>query len=202
MDKIQVKLLHYTPLEVAINAIRQCWDSHSKSDNMGENDLKLLDRICNQHKHTSTIEHITYNFDIDGISRCCLQELARHRIASYSVKSTRYTLKELKNADIDKDYQNYIVTIDDDRINEHNIKTLKEMQSIIKEGISLDTLKYMLPECYRVRLSWSVNARALNNFLKLRLSKSAHFEIRFLANLIYNALPAEHRVMFKNLEVE
>lgn len=42
-------------------------------------------------------EHISYNFDISEVSRALLQELARHRISSFSVKSSRYTLGELKD---------------------------------------------------------------------------------------------------------
>jgi thymidylate synthase (FAD) len=93
---MQVELLHNTPLWVASKAIRKCWASEAKSDNGGEKDKELIHRIGNKNKHKSTLEHLVYSFDIDGISRACLQELARHRIASYSVKSSRYTLKELK----------------------------------------------------------------------------------------------------------
>jgi thymidylate synthase (FAD) len=64
---------------------------------IGENDKKLINKVGNKNKHSSTLEHLTYNFHIYDISRALLQELARHRIASLSVKSTRYTLKELKN---------------------------------------------------------------------------------------------------------
>jgi hypothetical protein len=58
---------------------------------------KYFDRVGNKYRHASILEHVTYNFSIEGISRACLQELARHRMASLSVKSTRYTLKELKD---------------------------------------------------------------------------------------------------------
>ncbi len=92
---MKINLLHYTPLYVCARAIRTCWDSHSKSDNGGDIDKDLIHRIGNVNKHKSTLEHLVYSFEIIGISRACLQELARHRIASLSVKSTRYTLKEL-----------------------------------------------------------------------------------------------------------
>ena len=94
---MQVKLLHSTPLWICSTAIRRCWASEAKSDNGGTKDKELIERIGNKNKHKSTLEHLVYSFDVDGISRACLTELARHRIASYSVKSTRYTLKELKD---------------------------------------------------------------------------------------------------------
>ena len=92
---MQVKLLHHTRLDVADTAISKCWDKSVTSDKVCER----MERVANKNKHASTIEHLSYNFDIDGVSRALLQELARHRIASYSVKSTRYTLKELRDED-------------------------------------------------------------------------------------------------------
>lgn len=107
---MKVELLHHTPLWVASTAIRKCWASEDKSDTeldyndeceleviCGPKDKALIERVGNKNKHSSTLEHLNYSFDIDGISRACLQELARHRHASMSVKSTRYTLRELKN---------------------------------------------------------------------------------------------------------
>lgn len=64
---------------------------------IGPKDLALLDRVGNQYNHASVLEHITFNFFIDGISRACLQEWSRHRHMSQSVESTRYTItKTLK----------------------------------------------------------------------------------------------------------
>ncbi len=74
-----------------------CETEHLDIVNIGPKDLALIDRVGNQFHHASILEHISFNFFIDGISRACLQELARHRIASLSVKSSRYTLKELKD---------------------------------------------------------------------------------------------------------
>jgi len=91
---LKITLLHYTPLWVADLAIGKCWNKPSR-DEMHMRDR--MERVGIKNKHSSTLEHINYTFDIDGISRACLQELARHRMASLSVKSTRYTLKELNN---------------------------------------------------------------------------------------------------------
>ena len=65
---------------------------------IGPKDLALIDRVGNQFHHASILEHISMNFFIDGISRACLQEIVRHRMSSFSVKSSRYVLaKELKH---------------------------------------------------------------------------------------------------------
>ena len=96
-----VNLLHSTPLSYVAHGMRMSHDNHDKSDSngyvIGPKDLALIDRVGNKLKHASTLEPLQYIFDIDGISRACLQELARHRIASLTVKSTRYTLNELRS---------------------------------------------------------------------------------------------------------
>lgn len=97
MNDIKITLLNHTPLWVCSNAIRTCYQSFEKGDKGGEKDKELIERVGNKMRHASTLEHLFYNFYIEGISRACLQELARHRIASLSVKSTRYTLKELRD---------------------------------------------------------------------------------------------------------
>lgn len=200
---MEVKLLNYTPLWICSNAIRTCWQSFDKGDNGGEIDLALIDRVGNKLKHASTLEHLFYNFYIKGISRACLQELARHRIASLSVKSTRYTLKELKNESEFKpnDFENasrYIVLTSNEFVDNASINALENLRQILNQNTSLDIAKYCLPESYKTELSWSINARSLQNFLNLRSSKSALWEIRDLANLIYQNLPQEHKFIYQD----
>lgn len=88
-----VKLLHHTPLEVADIAICKCYGNEPHSDS--EKVKARINRVANVSKHASTIETLTYSFDIDGISRACLQQVCRHRISSYTVQSTRYVLSKL-----------------------------------------------------------------------------------------------------------
>lgn len=224
-----VTLDHYTPLYIAAKAIRQCWQSQDKSDTeleyfdlaegqffelpshqiiCGEADKALIDRVGNKHKHSSTLEHITYNFTIDGISRACLQELARHRISSFSVKSTRYTLKELKDEEqfswlagrdaLRKKASKYIVLTGDMLVDHASILALENLRRLIQSGVSNDVAKYALPECYKVSLAWTINARSLQNFLSLRSSKSALWEIRDLAQAVFASLPDEHKYLFED----
>lgn len=206
MNKINVELLNYTPINIVIDAIRTCWDSGNRSDSvenhLGKNDLNLLDRIINKYKHESTLEHIVFNFEINGISRLCLQELARHRIASFSVKSTRYTLKELQNKQLIslKDAEEFIVLTGVKDIDELNLFHLQKIQKILNESKYLiDLIKYNLIESYRTNLKFSINARSLRNFLELRLSKSAHPEIRLLATKIIEIIPESHKILVNDL---
>ncbi|VYS91654.1 FAD-dependent thymidylate synthase [Campylobacter ureolyticus] len=199
---MEVKLLNFTPLWVCSNAIRTCWQSFDKGDNGGEIDKELIDRVGNKFKHASTLEHLHYNFYIKGISRALLQELARHRMASLSVKSTRYTLKELKKENEFKigDLKNasrYIVLTGNEMVDNYSIQALENIRQILNKINTLDIAKYALPECYKTELTWSINARSLQNFLHLRTSKSALWEIRNLAYEIYNSLPDEHKFIFE-----
>lgn len=202
---MEITLLHFTPLNICSNAIRTCWQSFDKGDCGGEKDIALIERVGNKFKHSSTLEHLYYNFYIKGISRACLQELARHRLASYSVKSSRYTLKELKNEDsfLPVNPTNlaradrFIVKTGDNEVDSALLNALENLRVVVASGKANDIAKYAMPECYKTELSWSVNARSLQNFLALRSAKSALWEIRNLANAIFETLPKEHKFIFK-----
>lgn len=198
---MQITLLHYTPLNICSHAIRTCYQSFSKGDNGGDIDIALIDKVGNQLKHSSTLEHITYNFYIDGISRACLQEVARHRIASYSVKSSRFTLGELKKENSfnleDKERANkYIVLTGNEDVDNNSIKALENLRILLVNGIKNDLAKYVMPECYKTSLTWSINARSLQNFIHLRSSPKALKEIQDLAKSILAAIPKEHIFLF------
>lgn len=178
---------------------------------IGPKDLALIDRVGNQFHHASILEHISMNFFIDGISRACLQEIVRHRVSSFSVKSSRYTLTELKRLSpfidelghlyvngngeyINKDgilASDYLVQRSNDKVNKQNVRTLDALRDILSDGISNDEAKYCLPEAYRTQLTWSINLRSLQNFLSLRTDRKALPEIQHLAHLIYEALPTD-----------
>ena len=234
---MKVELIHNTPLWVASKAIRKCWASEDKSDTeftyetdrfdtcekvecgehtnfyMGTKDKELIHRVGNKNKHSSTLEHLNYTFDIDGVSRALLQEVARHRHASISVKSTRYTLKELKEEEPFEIYagNTYNRTRDEEaeRVSKYCVRAteyldeavahasmLNEIIDLLNDGMSNDKVKYLLPEAYKTSYIWTINARSLQNFLSLRTNKSALWEIRDLAYEIYKQLPEEHKYMF------
>ena len=184
---MKVKLLNKPDISIIIEATRTCYDSMSKSDNLGEKDLALLEKIIDS-KHESVLEHMVFTFKITDISRACLQELARHRIASYSVKSTRYTLKELRDTP-DNELENFLIDDIEPIVKSSSIESLKKIKMMLNmPNPDMDKIKYALPECYKTELVWTINLRSLRNFLKLRLSLKAHQEIRKLAYEIYTYL--------------
>lgn len=102
----EVSLLHATPLVNAEIAGRTAYDSFKHSEHEQIRDFtnkpvdeiessELMNQLCHVYFHDSVMEHINLTFNIRGISRGVLQELVRHRIASYTVKSTRYTMKAI-----------------------------------------------------------------------------------------------------------
>ena len=201
---MQVSLLHYTPLNICSHAIRTCWNSFNKGDSGGDVDKGLIDRVGNKLKHKSTLEHLYYTFYIQGISRALLQELSRHRIASLSVKSSRYTLIELKkensflpiNEENMKRIERFIVLTKNEEINSYSIHALENLRIALHKGISTDIAKYCMPEAYKTELTWSINARSLQNFLELRSSIHALEEIRNLANTLKAEIPKDHKFIF------
>jgi thymidylate synthase (FAD) len=219
---MKVELLQHSSLTVCATAIRTCWASHDKSDQGGEKDRDLIDRVGNKFKHASTLEHLTYTFYISGVSRALLQELARHRMASPSVKSTRYTLKELKEEETFTDgmsmielkekYQNptevyadrhmvraskYLVWSEVLGVDFTSVIALENLRLMLVDGVSNDRAKYCLPESYKTELTWTINARSLQNFIALRSSKSALWEIQDLAKALFEVLPEDHKYLFE-----
>jgi len=219
-----VRLLHNSPLWIGANGARTCWSSGDKSDTnfsplhqgdsvlCGPEDAALLDRVGNKFKHASILEHLTYCFYITDISRALLQELSRHRMTSPSVKSTRYTLKELKKEDCFIDAPDSVFISDTEHsrgskylvytgtgiVDKASLKALEELRQLIRAGVSNDIAKYCIPEAYKTEEQLTVNARSLQNFLYLRSDKSALWEIRQLAHAIYDALPEDHKYLFKD----
>lgn len=202
---MQITLLNYTELNICAHAIRTCWQSFKKGDEGGERDKELIYRVGNKFKHASTLEHLYYCFYIQGISRATLQELARHRIASLSVKSTRYTLKELKNTESFlplntenlKRAQEFLVFTQNEAVDKASAQALENLRLLLQENISNDLVKFAMPESYKTELTWSINARSLQNFLSLRSSKSALWEIRKLTLALFKSLPSEHKFLFE-----
>ncbi len=112
-QKPKVSLLQEAGLGVAEIAARTCYDSFENSENdcireamehldtQAINDIEdseLLSNLAWVHHHHSIIEHATLSFLIQGTSRGVLQEHARHRMQSISVRSTRYTMSGILNA--------------------------------------------------------------------------------------------------------
>ena len=142
--------------------------------------------------HESILEHITLTFSVMGLSRACLQELARHRHMSLSVESTRHTLrKQLDN-------EQWVESLAD-RLLPCQRDLLYYLVKLAKiSDYSVDELKYYLPEFWPTNLILTSNIRELRHILKLRTSPAALNEFRVLAYSLFKAVPKKFRYLLED----
>ena len=129
--------------------------------------------------HNSVLEHAVYTFKISGISRACLAQLTRHRIASFSVQSQRYS--EIQDNDLiipESLYEHYpnpeVTTLMADMVTIYH--------RLIKAGVPAEDARYILPQAIPTTLIMTMNARELRHFFSLRCCNRAQWEIRKLAD--------------------
>ena len=95
---------------------------------------------------------------------------------------------------------NYLVLTGVDAVDYASILSLELLRiSSIEYKTDNDVAKYSLPESYKTSLVMTINARSLQNFLELRSSKHALWEIQLLAKAIYTALPDDHKFLYDNI---
>uniref|UniRef100_A0A6M3K765 Putative thymidylate synthase n=1 Tax=viral metagenome TaxID=1070528 RepID=A0A6M3K765_9ZZZZ len=143
---------------------------------MFEKEKYIEERI--EEGHTSLLEHISFSFYIEGISRSCLAQLTRHRIASYSVRSLRYARPE-----------GFVVpdTVADecdlDVLQWHGLMedALEEYNFLTAHGVPKEDARYVLPLGVTTNLVMTANARSLRSVFEARaLNPHAQWEIRDL----------------------
>jgi thymidylate synthase (FAD) len=163
-------VLQHSSLFVGEIAGRTAYDSFDKSEHQEIKDFdrtktldtdiehsEILDSLAWVYHHHSVLEHISLTYFIRNTSRSCLQELARHRIASYTVRSTRYTMSSVINAyvasqGLDRDF--FIQKIID-----LDLLVLKDKALITEEAESMFN-KLLIQQS------------KIDNFIDLSLSKS------------------------------
>jgi thymidylate synthase (FAD) len=202
---MKVEIINHTPLEVALEAGLICTDSEDKIDQY--NAEEFIGKLV-KSGHESVIEHIYYNIRISGVSRALLQELARHRHASLSVKSTRWALKKIVNKDsiiekVEPKLDEYGFSYAQIDVIESIAEASEQLEYWIKKAVQLnipnDIVKYYIQESLCTKLMFTVNARELRHILQLRLSKRALKEFQDLCKEIYKALPKEHLFIYNDI---
>ena len=143
-------------------------------------------RRCIADGHTSVAEHVSASFRIEGISRSCLAQLTRHRMASFSVTSQRYC--EIKGDDWYVIPPSVIEAGEEVGFIAEVEKAAKAYHRLLAKGVKKEDARFLLPEATKTNLVMTINVRSLMNFMSLRLDKSAQWEIRELANAMVQAL--------------
>jgi len=199
-SKRYVKLLRYTPEpeEVIALAAKLCYSPSNISDlekKITKDDKgKFIDMLV-KLGHLSPIEHASFTFGIEGISRACSHQLVRHRIASYSQQSQRYVSEEkgfdyiippsIKSDELAlakfENAMNFAQQAYDDLLKLYYEKGIKG------EGANQDA-RFVLPNAAETKIVVTMNAHSLMNFFEKRTCNRAQWEIRDLAKEMYKTV--------------
>ena len=222
---MKVKLLSYTPQpeKVISMAAKLCYSSvgvEGIEENLTEESVdKFLNMLINIG-HESPLEHVSFTFAVEGISRACSHQIVRHRIASYSQQSQRYVkldqfeyiipheineIEEARELFIDsmkKDQEVYDKLVD--------ILFEKHYNNLIKYGKNekeaksqaekkaIEDARYVFPNACETKMVLTMNTRSLYNFLDHRCCERAQWEIRELAIEMLRQLKEVAPILFKN----
>ncbi len=199
---LKVILISHTPNpeKVVAAAAKMCY-SNSGAENIldkldEEKTTKFLEHLT-ALGHESPLEHISFTFAVEGVSRALLAQLTRHRIASYSVKSQRYVEEAdytyitppeiLENPEAKELYDATMAKIGEAYEALTNLlyekhKTQMDEKSAKKKAI--EDARFVLPNACETKLIMTFNARSLLNFFQLRCCNRAQWEIRALADAV------------------
>jgi thymidylate synthase (FAD) len=179
-----VQLLTHTPEpeHVVAAAARLCYSDASISqllDRAPEQAPKLLRKILDMG-HLSVLEHVSFTFGIEGISRACSHQLVRHRIASYSQQSQRYVSHE---APFEAVVPESIAARPElaARFDRYLAATHELYRELLEAGIPAEDARFVLPNAAATKLVMTMNARELHHFFALRCCRRAQWEIRAMA---------------------
>ncbi len=225
MNTVKVELLRYTPdgEKLIASAARLCYSEVGVSEieeNLKEDNIASFLNMLVDLGHESPIEHVNFTFGVEGVSRTLTHQLVRHRIASYSQQSQRYVKLDqfeyiippaIKNNE--KARELFIETMEQDQkcYNElSNILFHEHYNKYIKEGNTekearrkaekeaIEDARYVFPNACETKIVFTMNARTLMNFFRLRCCNRAQWEIRQLAIEMLKELKKVYPTLFKN----
>lgn len=212
--KLRVELLRYTPepQEAVAMGAKLCYSAAGIEElkqgiEAGSQDA-FLERLM-EFGHLSPIEHASFTFGIEGVSRSLLAQITRHRIASFSVKSQRYVSEA--SAAKEDDVFGYIIP---PRIQALGPEAVEEFEAqmaqvqkwydgwVEKLGIcgesANEDARFVLPNAAETKMMVTMNARELLHFFSLRCCNRAQWEIRALAAEMLRLVREAAPVMFRH----
>jgi len=179
---MNVELLYHTPdPERAIaTAARLCYAPVGAAELMetmpDERMHSVLSTIM-ESGHYSTLEHASYTFAIDGVSRALTHQLVRHRIASFNQQSQRY-VKFTQGIE----YVTPTSISDDDgckkTFDDAVAVVVDAYEKLLAAGVPPEDARYLLPNAAETKIVVTMNVRELLHFFELRCCKRAQWEIR------------------------
>lgn len=224
--KLKVKLLTHTPDadKLVAAAAKLCYsaaDVDTLLDNLtAEKVESFIERLADLG-HESPIEHASYTFAVEGVSRALLAQLTRHRIASYSVQSQRYVDKaefayiippsiEERGGIVLDEFENIMrriqviyellrIGLTDYHTAELIDKGYTESEAAAKaEKLANEDARFVLPNACDTRIIFTMNARSLHNFFRLRCCNRAQWEIRAMADEMLKLCREVSPVLFRH----
>ncbi|MGQ9760075.1 MAG: FAD-dependent thymidylate synthase [Candidatus Methanomethylicaceae archaeon] len=198
---MKVTLLSHTPNpeRVVAASARQCYSKFSAVravQDLTDADIERLLKKVIESGHLSVLEHASFTFAIEGISRACSHQLVRHRIASYSQQSQRY----VKLDEIDFILPDSVIKDEKTRKEFSEVLELCKncYKQMLERGIPAEDARYILPQASPTKIVVTMNARSLLNFFELRCCLSAQWEIRRLAEEMLKLVKGVAPRIFKN----
>lgn len=186
LDRGFIKLVDFMGGDIAVvQAARVSYGQGSKGE---DKDKKLINYLL-ANRHETPFEHAVFKFHVN----CPIfvaRQWFRHRMASYNEISGRYTeltedfyLPDKFRAQKDPNYE--YVDLDDSMTEDlraqirHSYDQAFELyQTLLNKGVARELARIVLPLALYTQFYWSINARALMNFLTLRAEVHAQYEIR------------------------
>ena len=178
---MKVTLLAYTQNADAICAAagKSCYSEKSSQELLNaESPEKVLGKIVGMGHH-SVIEHASFTFSVEGVSRSLTHQLVRHRVASFSQQSQRYVslnkptfVTPPKIAENEECLKVYNETMD----------TIWKAYNKLAETVPPEDARYVLPNGCTTNITITMNARELLHFFRLRCCNRAQWEIREMAD--------------------
>lgn len=223
--KLKVKLVAYTqePEKLVAASAKLCYSQLGADEIMDDLSDENIEKFLNMLMdlgHQSPIEHCSFSFAVEGVSRTLTHQLVRHRIASYSQRSQRYVTEGQFQYIVPPAINNnekakklYIEAMENDqRVYDKIASTLKSqyVEEYIKEGMSekkaystaekraIEDARYVLPNACETKIMITMNARTLKNFFNVRCCTRAQWEIRDMAELMLNEVKVVAPNIFKN----
>ena len=186
LDVLKVQLISHTPEpeKVVAAAARLCYSPRSAceiledfSDEQVANFVKKLVSLG----HESPMEHVSFTFAIDGVSRALSHQLVRHRVGcSYSQKSQRYVKEKqfeyITPPKIAKDPETLA------KFEKAMADAQKVYEELLDAGVPAEDARFVLPNAAETKFVLTMNVRSLWHFFELRCCTRAQWEIRALAN--------------------
>ena len=221
----KVYLLAHTPHpeHTVASAATLCYSSSNistLSDNLTDEKVASFVEMLGEIGHESPIEHASFTFGIEGVSRSLLAQITRHRMASFSVKSQRYVregafeyvtppeiaaepealkLYEEIMAEDQKRYDS-IAEILKEKHKKEFIKAGKDEKTAdrLAEKKAIEDARFVLPNSCETQMVMTMNARSLHNFFRHRCCARAQWEIQEIANQMLALVSEVAPNLFKN----